>query len=466
MDAAGLKITTNCLPGSRIAVALEIPAERCKVSYEEALIRLSRSIKLPGFRQGKVPRAVILQQIGGERIKATALEGLLEAVWREALSSESIEPLCEPELNGGFEKVFKNFNPAEILKVTLETDINPTPKLRTTKGLNVTAEVVIYDPAKIDELIEQSRKQLATLIPIEARAAAKGDVAVISFKGTYKDGSEIDGGSTDSMDVELEEGQMIPGFIEAILGMKINDEKSFECEFPDNYKDEKSRGKKANFTVNLKELKTRELPKLDDNFAQQASDKKTMVELRADLEKRLKGDASRRNINNRKEALFKGLIEQLEVDLPKTLIDQEVRSLVEKTAQQFAQQGMDVKSMFTPELVKSLMDSSKGEAETSLRQKFALQALAEVEKINVEEKEIEIKFKEIKEELAGEKNIDHKKLHEAIIDDLLEEKLFTWLDQNNEVLEKTPEASIANKKSDSTTKKSKSKKPSTKKPKI
>ncbi len=463
MDAAGLKITTHCLPASRIAVALEIPAERCKVSYEEAFARLSRSIKLPGFRKGKVPKAVILQQIGGERIKAAALEGLLEAVWREALSSESIEPLCEPEVNGGFEEVFKNFNPSEILKVTLETDINPTPKLKATKELNVKAEVVTYDPTKIDDLIEQSRKQLATLIPIETRPAAKGDVAVISFKGTYKDGSEIEGGSSDSMDVELEEGQMIPGFIEAILGMKINDQKSFECTFPDDYQDKKSQGKKANFTVNLRELKTRELPNLDDEFAQRASDKKTMVELREDLEKRLKEDANRKNINNRKEALFEGLVEQLEVDLPKTLIDQEVRALVEKMAQQFAQQGMDVKKMFTPELVKSLMDSSKGEAESSLRRKFALQALAEVEKINVEEKEIETKVKEIKEELAGEKNIDHNKLHQAVIDDLLEEKLFNWLEENNEVLEKTTEEINSKKKLTSTKNKSKSAKPTAKK---
>ena len=464
MDAAGLTITTNSLPGSRIAVALEIPAERCKNSYEEALSRLSRSIKLPGFRQGKVPRAVILQQLGVARIKATALEALLEAVWREALTTESIEPLCEPELSGGFEKVFESFNPAETLKVTLETDINPSPKLKTTKDLEVTAEVVNFDPGKIEELIEESRKQLATLIPIDNRPAKKGDVAVVTFKGTYEDGKEIQGGSAESMDIELEEGQMIPGFIEGILEMQINDEKTFECQFPDNYQDEDSRGKKALFTVNLQDLKTRELPKIDDAFAQQASDKKTMVELREDLEKRLKEDSEQRNTNNRKKALIEALVEQLEVDLPKTLIDQEVRIIVEKTAQQFAQQGMDVKSMFTPDLVKSLMESSKEEAEASLRRKLALQALAAVEKISVEEKEIDIKLKEVSQELSGEKNIDPKRLRDAVVDDLLEEKLFKWLDENNNVLTKNSEESTKNN-SNASAKKTKSKKSSIKKPK-
>ena len=457
MSAAALKVKTNALPGSRIAVEVEIPAKRCEASYEEALSRLSRSIKLPGFRQGKVPRAVILQQIGVARIKATALEALLETVWREAITQESIEALCEPELSGGFEALFENFNQTQPLTVTLETDVPPTPKLKTTKGLEAIAEVVTYDPKQVEELIKQSQKQLATLVPVENRPANKGDVAVVSFKGTYEDGSEIDGGSADSMDIELEDGQMIPGFIEGILDMKINDEKILKCEFPKDYQEESARGKKANFTVNLKDLKTRELPQLDDAFAKQASDKSSMKELRDDLEKRLKEDAKRKHQNNRKEALINSLVKELEVDMPKTLIDQEVRQLVERTAQKFAQQGMDVKSMFTPELVKSLMESSQEEAKENLRRKLALQALAKEEEIEVEEKEIETKLKEVKRELAGEKNIDPKRLRDAVIEDLLEDKLLKWLEANNEIVEKLPKNNVEESKAKS--KKQKPKEP-------
>ena len=457
MSAAALKVKTNALPGSRIAVEVEIPAKRCETSYEEALSRLSRSIKLPGFRQGKVPKAVILQQIGVARIKATALEALLETVWREAITQESIEALCEPELSGGFEALFENFNQTQPLTVTLETDVPPTPKLKTTKGLEAIAEVVTYDPKQVEELIKQSQKQLATLVPVENRPANKGDVAVVSFKGTYEDGSEIDGGSADSMDIELEDGQMIPGFIEGILDMKINDEKILKCEFPKDYQEESARGKKANFTVNLKDLKTRELPQLDDAFAKQASDKSSMKELRDDLEKRLKEDAKRKQQNNRKEALINSLVKELEVDMPKTLIDQEVRQLVERTAQKFAQQGMDVKSMFTPELVKSLMESSQEEAKENLRRKLALQALAKEEEIEVEEKEIETKLKEVKRELAGEKNIDPKRLRDAVIEDLLEDKLLKWLEANNEIVEKLPKNNVEESKAKS--KKQKPKEP-------
>ena len=165
-----------------------------------------------------------------------------------------------------------------------------------------------------------------------------------------------------------------------------------------------------------------------------------MTDLRADLEKRLKEDNDRKQAKNRQDSLLEALVKELEVELPKSLIDQEVRVIVEQTAQNFAQQGIDVKSMFTPELVKSLMESSKGEAEKKLRQKLALNALAKSEKIEVSQKEINSKLREVEADikLSNEKNIDEDRLKEAITDDLLQEKLFVWLEENNTVIEKAP----------------------------
>jgi trigger factor len=195
--------------------------------------------------------------------------------------------------------------------------------------------------------------------------------------------------------------------------------------------------------ISLKDLKTRELPELDDAFAKQASDKETMAELREELEKRLKDDAERRQKSNRHDALLAALVEQLDVELPESLVQQEVRNLVEQTAGQFAQQGMDVKSLFTPELVRSLMDSSRPEAEERLRRSLALSALAEAEDLKVEDTEIEAKLKEVKRQLSGERDIDPARLRQAVIDDLLRDKLLGWLEENNTVVEKAPESSEA-----------------------
>jgi trigger factor len=444
MSAASLKVKTTARPGSRLAVEVAVPAERCKESYEAAVTRLSRSINLPGFRKGKVPRAVLLQQIGPLRIRATALETIVDGVWREAIEQEQIEALGQPDLTGGFESLLEAFDPGKALTLTLETDVAPVPKLKTTKGLKAEAEAVSFDPAQVDDMLDQSRKQMATLVPVDNRAAANGDVAVVGFKGTYADdGSEIEGGSADSMDVELEDGRMIPGFVEGIVGMAIGDEKTVDCQFPDDYPKEDARGRKASFVISLKDLKTRELPELDDAFAKQASDKETMAELREELEKRLKDDAERRQKSNRHDALLAALVEQLEVELPESLVQQEVRNLVEQTAGQFAQQGMDVKSLFTPELVRSLMDSSRPEAEERLRRSLALSALAEAEDLKVEDTEIEAKLKEVKRQLSGERDIDPARLRQAVIDDLLRDKLLGWLEENNTVVEKAPESSEA-----------------------
>ena len=467
MSAAKLKVKTSSKPNSRIAVEVEVPAARCQNSYDEALNKLSRSISIPGFRKGKVPKAVVIQQLGIKRIQASALESLLQKVWTEALDQEGIEPLCEPELEEGFEAMLENFSPEKILTLKLETDIAPTPTLKKSSGLTAEVAPLNFDPKKVDEVIEQSRIQLATKVPVSDRAAKKGDLALLSFKGKFSDnGNDIEGGSADSIEIELEEGRMIPGFIEGVIGMNINDEKILKCEFPKDYHQEDAKGRKAEFNVTLEDLKIKELPELNDEFAKQASDKENMSALRSDLEKRLKEDNDKKQAKNRQNSLLEALVKELEVELPKSLIDQEVRIIVEQTAQNFAQQGIDVKSMFTSELVKSLMESSKGEAEKKLRQKLALKALAKLEKIEVPDNEINSKLKEVEAEikLSKEKNIDTDRLKEAITDDLLQEKLLNWLEDNNTVIEKAPEKN-KEKSSKKTTSKTNKEKKSSKSPK-
>ena len=464
---AGLKVSTNPRPGSRLAVEVTVPGGRCQASYDAAVEKLSRSVRLPGFRKGKVPRPVLLQQIGPLRIRATALEDLVDSVLREALSQEKIEALGRPELSEGFETVLERFAPGSELVVTLEMDVEPTPRLRSTKGLKAEAEAVTYDPARVDELIEQSRRQLATLVPVEDKEAAAGDVVRVAFSGTFSDSGEaIERGSSDGMEVELEEGRMIPGFVEGIVGMKVGETRTVACTFPDSYPQEEAAGREASFAITLQELKTRELPELDDAFAQQASDKQTLAELRADLETRLKEDAERRHRTNRHDALVAALVEQLEVELPETLIRQEVQNLIEQTAGQIAQQGMDVKKLFTPDLIRSLMDTSRPEAEQRLRRSLALKALAAAEKIEVAAKDIDAKVKEVSRGLSDTSAIDPARLRTAVADDLLQEALLAWLEENGTVTEKAAtEASPASgEKDEAKAKKESAAKPKARKP--
>lgn len=236
---------------------------------------------------------------------------------------------------------------------------------------------------------------------------------------------------------------MIPGFVEGILGMKPGDSRTVSCSFPESYPNEEAAGRKAEFAITLIELKTRELPALDDAFAQQASDKQTMAELRSELETRLRDDAERRHRANRQDALLEALVEQLEVELPETLVQDEIRALIEQTAGQIAQQGLDVRKLFTPDLIRSLRDTSRPEAEQRLRRNLALRALAAAESITVADDEIETKVRELRRGLSESANIDPQRLRAAVAEDLLRDKLLEWLEANSTITEKAPAADAA-----------------------
>ena len=452
MTKDSLIVKTKPQPQSRLAIELEIPASTCKSELEETIGKISKTATIPGFRSGKIPKQILIQRIGLTQLYASALEKIIEKSWNKALQQESIEPLCEPELPEGFESLLKKFDPSKNLKLTLETDIAPELKLKKTKGLKVSIPKNKFNPKSIDEEIEKSRKQLANIVPVTGRAAKLGDIAVVSFEGIYKDSKEkIEGGSSDSMDLELEKNKMIPGFVEGIVGMKIDTTKKLNLKFPDDYAHENSRGKEAIFEITLKDLKIRELPQLDDAFAKQSGNKETLKELKKDIENKLKENFKENQKNIKNDALINALAKELDVEIPKSLIDNEVRNNIEQTAQRFAQQGMDIKSTFTPEVIKSLAESSRPQAEENVIKNLALKALAEKENIKVKKDEIDLKMKDYEDAISqSSKQIDIKRLTEVVSNDLLKEKLIIWLEENSEVVEKNTKASKATKSSKTT----------------
>ncbi len=438
MKEQSLKVKTNSLPQSRISIELEIPSSSCKSIFEDTIKSISKSVKLPGFRSGKVPKQVLIQRIGLTQLYASALEKIIDKYWKEALQVKSIAPLCEPELEDGFESLLARFNPEENLKLILKTDIEPKLKLKKTKGLKVEIQKNKFDPKSIDEELEKSRNQLANIIPVVDRPAKIGDIAVISFNGIYKNSKKsIEGGSSESMDLELEKNKMIPGFVEGIIGMNINEKKKLNLTFPKDYAHEESKGKEAVFEIHLKDLKTKELPELNDEFAKRSGNNKTLKDLKKDIELQLKDNFERAQRNLKIEALIDALSKELEVEIPKSMIDLEVQNNIEQTAQRFAQQGMDVKSTFTPDLIKSLAESTRPQAEKNVLTALTFKALAEQENIDVEETEIDKKLKEFEQEIEKSPNkIDIGKLREAIRNDLMKDKLTEWLENNSEIIEK------------------------------
>jgi trigger factor len=287
---------------------------------------------------------------------------------------------------------------------------------------------------------------MATSIPVEGRAAQMGDVAVVDFKGILVNDDEeaeeepIPGGEATDFQVELQEGRFIEGFIDGIVGMNIGETKQIDAKFPSEYPQAELADRKALFTVTLKELKEKELPEVDDDFAQEVSEFETLEELRASLEKRFTQEAQNKTKANTQQALTKELVKNIEVDLPETLINQEVDSMLTQTAMQLSRQGIDVKRLFTQDTIPQLRERSRPEAIDSIKRTLALQEVAKRESIEVDDAAIEARFTEVLTQYA-DKDVDRDRLREVIADELLSEKILDWL-QANATVELVAEGSL------------------------
>ncbi|HEY9657539.1 MAG TPA: trigger factor [Allocoleopsis sp.] len=441
-----MKVTQEKLPASQIGLEIEVTPEMSKQAYEKTLQEFTRNANIPGFRKGKVPRQILIQRFGSSRIKAAVVEDLIQSSLKQVLEQENIQALGNFELRSTFEDLVQQFEPGAALTFSAAVDVQPEVTLKQRTGLEVKAEEVKYDPARVDQVLEDYRKRSATLVPVEGRSAQMGDVVVIDFKGVItpetegEEPAEIPGGSAEDFELELAEGRFIPGFIDGIVGMATGETKDISATFPEGYPQEDLAGKPAVFTVTLKDLKERELPELDDDFAQEVSQFDTLVELRESLEKRFGDEAEQKTKANKQEALLDELVKHLEVDLPETLIRREVDYSITQTAMRLGEQGLDIKKAFTSEVVNALRQQARPEAIDRLQRTLALGEVAKQESIQVEADEIKERVKEILADYPGQ-DVDVDRLRQVVEEDLLKDKIMTWLEENNTV-ELVPEGSL------------------------
>ncbi|WP_404790270.1 trigger factor [Altericista sp. CCNU0014] len=434
-----LKVTQETLPGSQIGLEIEISPERSRQAYEQTVTHFMKSAQIPGFRRGKVPRQVVLQRFGAMQLKAATLEELVEKTFKEALEQEEIPALGNFQLRSSFDELLTQFEPGSAVTYSASIDVPPKATLKRYTEFQITAEEVKPDPAQVDRVIDEQRASRSTLIPVEGRAAEAGDVAVIDFSGQYflgedkTDPQDIEGGSAEDFQVELSEGQLIPGFIEGIIGMSPEDTKELELQFPEGYFQEDLAGKSAVFSVTLKEIKTKELPELDDEFVKEISEFETLAELRQFLEERYQKEAQSKTDENVETALIDALVEQVEVDLPETAIVNEANFLINQLAARLQSQGMDVKRLFPPDSIDALRDRFRDEAIGRLKRTLALAEVAARESLKVETEALEQRFREVFEQLDDPKSIDRDRLRDALEDELLKEKVVAWLKEHSEI---------------------------------
>jgi trigger factor len=457
-----LNVRQEKLPGSRIGLEIEIAAERLQRAYEQTVTQFMRSAQIPGFRRGKVPRQVILQRVGVQALKAETLEDLIQKTLKEAIEQEKIDAIGNFQLSSSFDELVAQFQDGSAVTYSASVDVPPEVTLKKHTGFTVKAEEEKYDPQQVEKILEEQRASRATLVPVEGRPAQASDVAIVDFSGRYYlegdsgQTEEIEGGQATDFQIELGEGQFIPGFVDGMIGMEPGQTKEITAKFPEEYFQEDLAGKSAAFTVTLRDLKAKELPELDDEFAKDVSEFETLAALREFLEERYQSEAKGKTDGNIDTALLDALVAELEAEIPETLITNETNFLINQMAMRLQSQGMDVKKLFTEDLIEGLRERSRDEAIGRIKRTLALAEVAKKESLQVETEALEQRFQEVITQTRDRSNIDRDRLREALEEELLQAKVLNWLKEQStvELVESgslQPEAPAEDKAADSET---------------
>jgi trigger factor len=376
--------TVSELPGSRVSVAVEVPAADVDRAVGRAARELARELRLPGFRKGKAPPALVIQRVGFAAVLEEAIREALPEWYEQALLGSGIAPVGDPKI----EVTSAPEGEGEPLGFKFEIGVRPKAELGEYRGLEV-GRAEPEPPAElVDREIERIREAFARLEPVE-RAAAEGDVLLIDFEGLI-DGKAFEGGKASDHMLELGGGQLIPGFEQQLVGAGGGETREVKVTFPADYQAEDLAGKDAVFTVEVKEVREKVLPELDDDFAAEASEFDTLAELREDIGKRLAEVVGRRAEQDFRLAAVEAAVAEAKVDLPEELAKARASERWEQVERQLAGRGMSPDSYLQMQgkTRAQAIEESRPEAEAELKREAVLAAIAEAEAIEVSEEEM------------------------------------------------------------------------------
>jgi trigger factor len=380
---ATVTTTTTDLGDSRVKVEVEVPATEIERELASAAGEIGRDMKVPGFRKGKVPPQVVLQQVGRAAVLDEAVRRGLPAWYEDAITDSGITPVGNPnvDLNDLPEK-------GAPLAFHFEVGVRPEAKLGKWKGVEVGRREPQPSDDEVNAEIERARESLASLETVE-RAAAMGDFVVMDFAGSI-DGEPFEGGEARAFPLELGSNRLIEGFEEQLVGASAGDEPTVTVTFPDDYQADQLAGKTAEFAVTVKEVKEKRLPELDDDFAVEAGGYDSLDELRGEIAGRIR-EAQEAEIEREfREAVVDTVAQGATIEVPKELVHAKAHEMWHVTSRRLQQQGLQPEQylQIMNKTEEELVTESEPDAERALRRESVLAAMIEAEQIEVSDEEM------------------------------------------------------------------------------
>ena len=375
---------------NEVKFEITVEAEKFDEAIKRVYFKSAKYFNIPGFRKGKAPMKIVEKYYGKEIFYEDAFNEVAQDALEEAVAENKVEVVSRPEVD------IKQIEKGKDLIFTVVMQTKPEAELGKYKGIEIKKIEYNVSDDDINHELEHMQEHNSRLISIDDRAAKKGDTVTIDFEG-FTDGKAFEGGKAENYDIELGSNTFIPGFEDGVIGMKIDEEKDINVKFPEEYFSKELAGKDATFKVKLHEIKKKELPKLDDEFAKDVSEFDTLDELKADIKSKLEKQNADREKYETEEAVVKALCENTKVDIPSGMIETEVDNMLKDFEQRLSYQGLKL-DQYLKMLGKTEEEMRKEyepQAIEGIKSRLAIEAVIKAEKIEATDKEVEDKMKEM-----------------------------------------------------------------------
>ena len=387
-----MSVQVEKLEKNMAKLTIEVSAAEFEKALEDAFLKNKNKISVPGFRKGKVPRQMVEKMYGPEIFYEDAANALIPDAYSKALDECEEDIVSSPEIDVTQIEKGKSF----IFTATVA--LKPEVKLGKYKGVKVEAAEVTVTDEEVDAKIEKERENNARTIEVTDRPVKDGDMTVLDFEG-FVDGVAFDGGKGENYPLTIGSGAFIPGFEEQLVGAEIGKEVEVNVTFPEDYHAEELKGKSAVFKCTIKEIKEKELPALDDEFASEVSEFDTLEEYKKDVKETLTIEKEKAAREAKEAAVIDAIIADSDMDIPEAMVTTQQKQMIDEFAQRMQMQGLSMEQyfQFTGATLDKMMEQVKPQAETRIKSRLVLEAVAAKEGIEATEEDYEEEIKTMAE---------------------------------------------------------------------
>ncbi|MEE1248634.1 MAG: trigger factor [Lachnospiraceae bacterium] len=400
-----MSVQVENLEKNMVKLTIEVPAEKLEEALNAAYMKQKNRISVPGFRKGKVPRAMIEKMYGPEIFYEDAANSLMQETYPDAVKESGVDIVSQPTVD------VTQIEKGKAFIFTAEVAVRPEVTLGKYKGVTVTKIDTSVTDEEVEKELENERNKNARTVTVTDRAIANGDTAVIDFEG-FIDGVAFEGGKGENQPLEIGSHTFIDTFEDQLVGKNAGDEVDVNVTFPEEYQAKDLAGKPALFKVKIHEIKTRELPELNDEFAQDVSEFNTLDEYKEDLKKKLEERKENDAKRTKEDEAIQKIIDKSTMELPDAMIDTQVNSMINEFAQRMASQGLtlDQYMQFSGVTMDKLKEQVRPEAITRIQSSLVLEQIAKEENIEISDDEVNAEI----EKMAKTYGMEADKLKEYI----------------------------------------------------